>query len=30
MDVDVYVQQPEGFEEGPAGTVARLLYALCV
>jgi len=27
MDVDVYVQQPEGFEEGPAGTVARLLYA---
>jgi len=28
MDVDVYVQQPEGYEEGPAGTVARLLHAL--
>jgi len=28
MDVDVYVQQPEGYEEGHTGTVARLLYAL--
>jgi len=28
MDVNVYVQQPEGYEEDPTGMVARLLYAL--
>jgi len=28
MDMDVYVQQPEGYDVGAPGTVARLLHAL--
>ena len=30
MDMDVYGQQPEGFEVGASGTVARVLHALYV